>query len=72
MIYVFGYVDYIDRFNMRHRSGFARYYMLGAKPNNLMVLTQPGYNYDRERQHGEGNDWDEKSHLRKPAYRFTP
>jgi hypothetical protein len=27
--------------------------------NNLPFVTQPGYNYDRERKEGEGNDWNE-------------
>lgn len=30
-----------------------------TKRNNLPFVTQPGYNYDRERVKGEGNDWDE-------------
>jgi hypothetical protein len=29
--------------------------------SNLILLTKPGYNYDRPRVKGEGNDWDEKS-----------
>jgi hypothetical protein len=29
-----------------------------ANRNNLYFITQPGYNYDRERQKGEGSDWD--------------
>jgi hypothetical protein len=32
---------------------------LYAARNNLVLLTQPGYNYDRERKKGEGNDWDD-------------
>jgi hypothetical protein len=29
--------------------------------SNLIFLTQPGYNYDRTRTRGEGNDWDDPS-----------
>jgi GTP-binding protein EngB required for normal cell division len=27
--------------------------------NNLVFVDQPGYNYDRERKQGEGEDWQE-------------
>jgi len=42
---VCGYVDYADQFGVRHRSGYGREYEGGLK-NNLIYLTQPGYNYD--------------------------
>src|SRR5262249_62084080 len=42
---VFGYVDYIDQVGVRHRSGYAREYER-ADQNNLVYLTQPGYNYE--------------------------
>ena len=81
-LYMLGYVDYIDKFGERHRSGYARAYNPSidarhpvrrvpgrvipepdreayARRNNLPFVTQPGYNYDRERKKGEGNDWDE-------------
>ncbi len=53
-----GYVDYIDAFGQRHRSGYAREYrhIIG---NNLVFVTQKDYNYDRQRNPTEGNDWDE-------------
>ncbi len=65
-LYVFGYVDYIDAFKQRHRAGYARVYrphgetasqFFGPR-NNLEFVIQEGYNYDRPRKKGEGNDWD--------------
>lgn len=77
-LWMLGYVDYIDVFNIRRRVGYARYYdpskdapilytgpgaVLDKKEfegrNNLPFVTEPGYNYDRKRKQGEGNDWDE-------------
>jgi hypothetical protein len=77
-LWMMGYVDYIDAFGIRRRSGYARYYdpaidhdsryfstQTGfdearyARRNNLPFVTEPGYNYDRRRVRGEGNDWDE-------------
>jgi len=71
-ICIYGYVDYIDQFGTRHRAGYARRYEPRANDariyrtdeafrnrSNLMYVTQPRYNYDRRREHGEGNDWDE-------------
>jgi hypothetical protein len=71
-LYMIGYVDYRDQFGERHRGGYARQYfpMVDLRRsyasdeefigrNNLSVVAQPGYNYDRIRARGEGNDWDE-------------
>jgi archaellum component FlaG (FlaF/FlaG flagellin family) len=71
-LYLIGYVDYIDQFGERHRGGYARLYkpMIDDKGryrteaafagrNNLIFVTREGYNYDRPRQKGEGNDWDD-------------
>lgn len=57
--WLLGYVDYIDTFDRRHRAGYARRYdpRPEALENNLPFETTGGYNYDRERQQGEGNDW---------------
>ena len=55
---LFGYVDYIDKFGRRHRSGYARRYTPTDRKNNLLIAVKKGYNYDRERQRGEGGDWD--------------
>jgi hypothetical protein len=68
-----GYVDYIDQFGQRHRGGYARVYDAPSDSrgryrddkdfetrNNLRFVQQDGYNYDRPRQKGEGNDWDER------------
>lgn len=55
---LFGYVDYIDQFGRRHRSGYARQYNPSDKNGNLYIAIKRGYNYDRERQRGEGHDWD--------------
>ena len=67
-IIVYGYVDYIDQFGQHHRAGYARQYDPGAATinsqggvegcSNLFFVSQEGYNYDRERQPGEGNDWE--------------
>ncbi len=59
---VYGYVDYLDQFWQRHRAGYARYYHPEGTPkgDNLALVIQPGYNYDRKRQKGEGNDWGEQ------------
>ena len=72
--FVYGYVDYIDMFGQRHRGGFARVYeprvdRRDAYPSeeafaercNLIFMEQRGYNYDRPRKKGEGNDWDEEA-----------
>ncbi len=48
---VFGYVDYIDQFNIRHRAGYARQYSQDAGQNNLVFPTVPAaaaLNYDRQ------------------------
>lgn len=75
-LFVIGYVDYLDKFGNRHRSGYARKYnplidlqlaldandlarvFKHADPDNLDFINQAGYNYDRQRKKGEGNDWD--------------
>jgi hypothetical protein len=60
LIYICGYVDYRDSFGDRRRGGWARRYNPAAGlTNNLVFVTQPGYNYDRVRVPGEGSDWDE-------------
>jgi hypothetical protein len=70
-----GFVDYIDQFGQRYRGGYARIYypMIDIKNdrykseaeyaarNNLGVVAQEGYNYDRPRSRGEGKDWNETS-----------
>jgi len=70
-LYVFGYVDYVDRFDCHHRAGYARNYspehdviMVGASENpfrnNLVFVSFDGYNYDRERDQkneNENHDW---------------
>ena len=52
-----GYVDYIDIFNRRRRTGYARIYNPGKAGNNLSFFKTAGYNYDRPREEGEGKDW---------------
>lgn len=46
--YVLGYVEYRDIFRGRHRYGYARKYDRQRAGNNLIFVTEPGYNYDRE------------------------
>lgn len=58
-IVVFGYVDYIDVFGVRHRAGYAREHVENIQGNNLVFVSAPGYNYDRPRKKSEGNDWDQ-------------
>jgi hypothetical protein len=63
-LYVLGYVDYIDKFGEHHRAGYARLYspelddLNDSFRDNLIFVTEKGYNYDRPRKKGEGNDWD--------------
>ena len=55
---IYGYIDYIDTFEVRHRSGYGRWYSPPSlKDENLNFVVEPSYNYDRERKKGEGNDW---------------
>jgi hypothetical protein len=62
-LYLIGYVDYIDQFGEHHRGGYARLYDTRkddrafyktdedfAARNNLVFVTQEGYNYDRIRR----------------------
>ena len=72
-----GFVDYIDRFQKRHRAGYGFRYDLSyveghalyehrdrtivrvaPDDRNLTFVSELGYSYDRERVHGEGNDWE--------------
>ena len=66
---IFGYVDYIDTFNQRHRCGYAREYDYERdnpdlysdeefpKRNNFVSAPETSYTYDRNRKPDEGNDW---------------
>lgn len=80
-LWIIGYVDYIDKFNRHHRSGYARRYDQATDDSftrerekndpsvvekdwwknrsNLLFVMQSNYNYDRERQNGDGKDWGE-------------
>lgn len=47
-LWLYGYVDYEDMFEQKHRGGYARVYeptVTGG--NNLVYIEEPGYNYDR-------------------------
>jgi hypothetical protein len=73
ILWVYGYVDYIDIFGQRHRAGYARYFDPSLdnqsryrteeeflKRSNLPFVGRRGYNYDRKRirgRKGEGEDW---------------
>jgi hypothetical protein len=63
-LYLIGYVDYVYAFGGRYRSGYARRYELaqdkGPKEtrNNLVLVANDAYTYDRARRLGEGQDWD--------------
>lgn len=62
-LYIYGYVDYIDAFKRRFRGGYGRVFVPGLdvgpkdKRNNLNVVADGRYNYDRPRIRGEGQDW---------------
>jgi hypothetical protein len=45
-LYVIGYVDYIDAFGQHHRGGYARRFECQSVANNLVFVTEAGYNYD--------------------------
>ena len=45
--YVLGYVDYSDQFGQRHRCGYARRFDARSPANNLVFVTEAGYNYER-------------------------
>lgn len=69
--WIIGFVDYIDCFGQRHRSGYARRIRQTSSGrtsdpggfecwvHELDFELKRGYNYDRERQQGEGDDWSE-------------
>jgi hypothetical protein len=54
---VFGYVDYIDQFEVRHRAGYGRQYIPNVAGNNLgFPNVKAKLNYDDVREPGVG--WD--------------
>lgn len=53
ILYMIGYVDYSDKFGIKRRGGYARQYKPGSTDNNLVLVTQENYNYDRNRKEGE-------------------
>jgi hypothetical protein len=59
VMYVIGYVDYIDSFGGHHRGGYARVYVPKSTSNNLLFAGYRAYNYDRVRVPGEGKDWND-------------
>ena len=74
LLFVFGYVDYVDAFKAPRRAGYGRIYApqndIRANfrsnedfegRNNLVYISKRNYNYDRERTPNEGCDWDEES-----------
>lgn len=53
---------YIDVFRQHHRAGYARLYnpiVDDGQQNTLHFVIQKDYNYDRERDRSEGDDWGE-------------
>lgn len=61
-LYILAFADYTDQFRRKFRVGYARIYnriVDDGKQNNLFLVLQKGYNYDRPREKREGNDWDE-------------
>ncbi len=70
VLFAYGYTDYIDSFGQHHRAGYAREYRPSMNRrdlfltdddfknrSNLVFVSQAGYNYDRKRKKGDGNDW---------------
>lgn len=47
VLWVYGYVEYRDRFGECHRGGYGRRYR-AVEGNNLVFETAPGYNYDED------------------------
>jgi hypothetical protein len=72
ILYLIGYVDYLDAFNKRHRGGYARKYVLFDKINNLQLVSDSAYSYDRERPIGEGSDWHQDAKEHKPDLSQPP
>jgi hypothetical protein len=66
ILYLIGYVDYVDAFDRRHRGGYARKYVPSDKINNLKLVPDSAYTYDRERAIGEGTDWPQHAKEQKP------
>jgi hypothetical protein len=73
-LWIIGYVDYIDRFERRHRTRFARCYSPRAdrealinqipmeQRNNLAIEAKPGYNTENEiDKQGKLKDLDQQS-----------
>ncbi|MGA7750296.1 MAG: hypothetical protein WCA63_09125 [Gallionella sp.] len=46
---LYGFVDYTDQFGRHFRGGYARNYITGMVPNNVIFAPHPNYNYDEER-----------------------
>lgn len=47
-LYVIGFVEYIDMFDIWHRAGYARRYAHGRAENNLAFVSGRTYSYDIE------------------------
>lgn len=55
---IYGYVDYLDCFGVRHIGGYARWYEPHRDDSefcNLVPISEPGFNYDRRAP----KNWDE-------------
>jgi hypothetical protein len=52
ILYLIGYVDYSDKFGIKHQGGYGRQYSPNA--SGLVFITQEGYNYDKIRGKDEG------------------
>ena len=78
-LFLIGFVDYVDQFGQRYRGGYARRYQprmddrsryrtddAFEQRSNLVFVAQNGYNYDRPRGRGEGNDWGNDKSLSDP------
>jgi hypothetical protein len=66
ILYLIGYVDYVDAFDKRHRGGYARRYVFSDKTNDLQLVLDGAYTYDRERAVGEGSDWHQDAKESRP------
>ncbi len=48
-MWIYGYVDYTDKFDQNHRGGYERVYDHTLHSNKFKFMEQSGYNYDDDR-----------------------
>lgn len=48
VLFIYGFVAYMDQFDRRYLGGYARRYRPNVEINNLVFVSHPKYNYDKE------------------------